>query len=249
LRAKIVKNLCVAMSLLALCGFGAAASPQAPPRVGGTVAASANADMEKALTAMDHTAASFRSAKASLTRQSYELVVKESTTQGGEMFIRKSSKGIELAANLTSPKGQERYVLVAGNEVKVYQPGINQMTVYDPGKNRDAFESFLLLGFGGGGHELLRQFNVEPGGTERIEGVNTIKLELTPKSQRVSNLFAHIELWIDPALGVARQQKFTDPSGNYQLASYTNIEINKSLPESNFKLKTKRDTVVVHPQQ
>ncbi len=197
---------------------------------------------------MDRTAAHFRSAKADFSWVSYELVVNDTSEQRGEMCISKSSSETKLAANITSPPGQKKYVLVAGDDIKVYQPMINQVTEYATGKNRDAFESFLVLGFGGSGHELQKQFKVAFGGTEKVDGVNTVKLVLTPNSPRVANLFARIELWIDPNRGVSLQQKLIDPSENYRLAKYSNIEINKPLPEGMFKLKTDRKTVYVYPK-
>jgi outer membrane lipoprotein-sorting protein len=232
------------MVLLALCGYGTAATPQASPNPGGSTA---SANLEAALSSMDRTAVGFHSAQAKFTWISYELVVSDTSEQSGEMFIRKSDKKTDLVASIKTP-GQEKYVLVLGDNVTVFQPKINQETIYKPGKNKDTFESFLVLGFGGGGHQLLDQFKVEYGGMEKVDGINTVKLKLTPKSQRVANLFATIELWIDPAKGVSLQQKLTDPSGNYRLAHYTNIEINKKAPEGTFALKTNRDTVRVMPQ-
>ena len=78
------------------------------------------------------------------------------------------------------------------------------MTEYNPGKNKADFESFLVLGFGGSGHDLTKSYDVEYAGIEQVQGVNAAKLVLTPKSQRVRNMFQTITLWIDPARGVTR---------------------------------------------
>ena len=45
-------------------------------------------------------------------------------------------------------------------------------------------------------------------------------------------------LWIDPARVVSVQQQFFEPSGDYRLAKYSDIQINQKLPDSVFKLKT-----------
>ena len=108
-------------------------------------------------------------------------------------------------------------------------PSIDQVTQYSPGKNKADFESFLVLGFGGSGHDLAKSFDVNYAGMEQVQGVNAAKLELTPKSQRVKSMFSTITLWIDPARGVSVQQKFQEPSGDYRLAKYSNIQMNQKI--------------------
>ena len=80
-----------------------------------------------------------------------------------------------------------------------------------------------MLGFGGRGHDLAKSFDVKFAGMEQVQGVNAAKLELTPKSQRVHNMFQTITLWIDPARGVSVQQRFDEPSGDYRVTKYSNI--------------------------
>ena len=104
-----------------------------------------------------------------------------------------------------------------------------------------------MLGFGGAGRDLEKQFDVKYAGMEQVQGVNAGKLELTPKSQKVHNMFALITLWIDPARGVSVQQKFQEPSGDYRLATYSNIQLNKKINGDVFKLKTTSKTKFVRP--
>ncbi len=80
-----------------------------------------------------------------------------------------------------------------------------------------------------------------------MQGVNAAKLELTPKSQRVRNMFSTITLWIDPARGVSVQQRYDEPSGDYKLTKFSNIEINRKISNDVFKLKTTGHTKVVKP--
>ena len=82
---------------------------------------------------------------------------------------------------------------------------------------------------------------------ENVQGVNAGKLELTPKSPRVKNMFNLITLWIDPARGVSVQQRFDEPSGDYRVTKYGNIEVNKKLNNDVFKLKTNGKTKYVKP--
>jgi outer membrane lipoprotein-sorting protein len=121
------------------------------------------------------------------------------------------------------------------------------VTEYSAGKNKAAFESFLVLGFGGRGHDLANSYDVTYGGAEQVDGVNAAKLVLTPKSPRVRNMFQTITLWIDPARGVTVQQRFDEPSGDYRTTKYSNIQINHKISGDVFKLKTTGKTKVVKP--
>ena len=202
--------------------------------------------LERVLAQMDKTAANFRTTEASFVWNQYSKVVDETDTQKGKVYFRRASNDIEMAADITDP--EKKYVLFNDSKVQVYQPKIDQVTVYNTGKNREAFESFLVLGFGGRGHDMLKSFDVKYVGTETVEGVEAAKLDLTPKSQKVANTFAHILLWIDPARGVSVQQQLFEPSGDYRLAKYSVIEINQKIPDTVFKLKTTGKNKIVSPQ-
>jgi outer membrane lipoprotein-sorting protein len=119
---------------------------------------------------------------------------------------------------------------------------------YKTGKNRDQVEAFLLLGFGGGGHDLLSTYDIKYLGSETVNGVNASKLELTPKSKQLQNNISRILMWIDPAKGVSVQQQMFFPGGDYRLAKYSDIQLNQKISESVFKLKTNGKTKFVSPQ-
>jgi outer membrane lipoprotein-sorting protein len=116
------------------------------------------------------------------------------------------------------------------------------VTVYDISKNQGEFEAFLTLGFGGGGHAMSKSFDVKYAGTEKLNGVETSKVDLVPKSAKIRNTFEHILLWIDPARGISVQQQLFQPGGDYRLVLYSNIETNQKVSDSVFKLKTNAKT-------
>jgi outer membrane lipoprotein-sorting protein len=202
-------------------------------------------NLDAILGSMDRAATNFHTAQADFNWDQYQRVVDEHDKQGGTMYFRRQGDDVQMAADITSP--DKKYVLFSGGVVKVYQPGIDQVTEYNAGKNKADFESFLVLGFGGSGHDLRKSFDVKFAGMEQVQGVNAGKLELTPKSQRVKNMFSLITLWIDPARGVSVQQKFEEPSGDYRLATYSNIQLNKKINNDAFKLKTTGKTKVIRP--
>jgi len=208
--------------------------------------ADSKSSLEKALTSMDQAAASFKSAQATFVWDQFQKVVNETDTQKGTVYFRRQNQEVQMAADIADP--DKKYVLFSQGKVRVYQPRIEQVTEYDAGKNRADFESFLVLGFGGGGHDLTKSFQVHYLGSEEAMGVNTAKLELIPKSQRVHAMFERILLWIDPARGVSVQQQFFEPSGDYRLAKYSEIRTNQKLSDDLFKLKTTGKTRYVRPQ-
>lgn len=206
----------------------------------------ASADLEKVLTQLDNAAANFKSAEANFVWDQYQKVINDTDTQKGKIYFRRQNKEIQMLADVAEPDAKT--VLFSGGKGQLYQPRMDQVTVYDLGKNRGEFESYLVLGFGGAGHDLLKLYDVKSLGQETVQGVNTAKLELVPKSAKVRNTFAHILLWIDPTRGVSVQQQFFEPSGDYRLAKYSDIQLNQKIPDSVFKLKTTGKTKVVSPQ-
>lgn len=203
-------------------------------------------NLESVLNSMDQAAANFHSAQCDFVWDQYQKVVDDHDFQKGTMYFRRQTEDdVEMAADINSP--DKKYVLFSKGVVSYYQPSIDQVTEYNAGKNKADFESFLALGFGGRGHDLSKSYDVSYGGSEQVEGVNAAKLVLTPKSQRVRSLFQTITLWIDPARGVSVQQRFDEPSGDYRLTKYSNIQINHKISGDVFKLKTTGHTKVVKP--
>jgi outer membrane lipoprotein-sorting protein len=226
--------------LLVLLLLAAIAGTQQPSN------AQSNAALERVLNQMDTTAANFRTTEASFVWNQYQKVVDETDSQKGKVYFRRVAHEIQMVADISEP--DRKYVLFTDSKVQVYQPRIDQVTSYDTGKNRADFESFLVLGFGGGGHDMLKSFDVKYLGTETVDGVETAKLDLIPKSQKVRNTFEHILLWIDPAHGLSMQQQLFEPSGDYRLAKYSEIQVNQKIPDVVFKLKTTGRTKFVAPQ-
>jgi len=246
-RNLIPRLLLVALFVVAIFELSGRAGGQSKPAPVATRVASAPASANlRVLDEMDKAAANFRSAEANFVWEQYQKVVDETDTQKGKIYFRRSGNGVEMATDIVEP--EKKYVLYADSKVEIYQPKIDQVTVYNAGKNKAEFESFIVLGFGGSGHNLLKQFEVKYEGMEKVNDVDTAKLDLTPKSQKVRNTFQHILLWIDPARGVSVQQQFFEPSGDYRLARYSDIQINAKIPDTVFKLKTTGKTKTVSPQ-
>jgi outer membrane lipoprotein-sorting protein len=231
------------VSILAVAAAVWATQAQAPRQP-----ANSAAELERVIAEMDHTAANFHTAQAKFVWTQYTSVVNESDLQEGMVYFRRAGQQVEMAADILKPTPKQ--VLFTDSKVQLYQPNINQVTQYDTGKNRALVESFLVLGFGGSGQDMLKSFTVTYLGQEIVDGVATAKLDLVPKSDKARNTFEHICLWIDlnknPGISV-RQQLFT-PENDYRLASYSDIHLNEKIPDSAFKLKTSGTSKFVPPQ-
>ena len=214
----------------------------------GQSAPDANAELSRVVSQMDRTAANFHTTQANFVWQHYTKVIEDMTdTEKGTIYFRRSGHEVEMAADVSDPS-PPKYVLFTGNKVEMYQPKIDQVTQYNTGKDRAAFESFLVLGFGGSGQDMLKSFDVTYIGNEKIGNVDTVKLNLVPKSDKAHNTFSHIWLWVDPARGVSLRQQLFEPDGDYRLADYSDIQLNQKIPDSAFKLKTTSKTKFLSPK-
>jgi outer membrane lipoprotein-sorting protein len=201
--------------------------------------------LEAALNAMDKAAADFKTAQTDFVWDNYTKAVDDHDLQKGTMYFRHQGDEVQMAADINVP--DKKYVLFSGGKVSVYVPKAGQVTEYNAGKNKADFETFLVLGFGGRGHDLAKSFDVKYAGTEQVAGINAAKLELTPKSDRVSKMFNKITLWIDMSRGVSVQQLFNTPTGDHRVAKYSNIKLNDKLSNDVFKLKTSGKVEYVRP--
>jgi outer membrane lipoprotein-sorting protein len=236
---KRVQSLCrCVLTMVCLLALAAAGAP---------ADTASDAGLEKVLGQMDSAANKFHTTEASVVWDQYQKVVDEHEEQKGKVYFRRAGAETQMAADITDP--DQKYVLFNGSKVQVYQPKIDQVTTYNTGKNRDAFESFLVLGFGGRGHDMLKSFDVKYLGNEALDGINAVKLDLVPKAANVRNNVDHIVLWIDPARVISVQQQFFfGTSGDFRLARYSDIKVNEKIPDSVFKLKTTGKTKFISPQ-
>ena len=199
--------------------------------------------LDAVLKKMDATAASFRTAQADFVWEQYQKVVDETDTQKGTVYYRRMGKNIEMMAEIKEP--DRKLVLYRDAKLQVYQPKIDQVMVHPAGAHRGEIESYLVLGFGGSGQDLVKQFDVTYQGAETINNVATAKLQLIPKSEKVRNTFDKIFLWIDLDRGISVQQQFFERQGDYRLAKYSNVRANEKVPENVFQLKTTSKTQFV----
>jgi outer membrane lipoprotein-sorting protein len=232
------QSLGVFVILLSLASVSAVATPRSQE--------SKSSSLESVLKRMDAAASNFRTTQADFVWEQYQKVVNDKDTQKGTVYYRRAGKDIQMMAEVKEP--ERKYVLFKDGKLQVYQPKIEQVMIYATGKNREEIESYLVLGFGGSGQDLLKAFEVSYQGPESVDSVSTAKLQLIPKSEKLHNTFKEIFLWIDLARGISVQQQFFEPQGDYRLAKYSSIRLNEKIPADVFQLKTTGKTQVVSPR-
>jgi len=233
------QSLGVFVILLGLASVSAVAAPQSPE-------SKSSESLESVLKKMDAAASNFRTTQADFVWEQYQKVVNDKDTQKGTVYYRRAGKDIQMMAEVKEP--ERKYVLFKDGKLQVYQPKIEQVMIYATGKNREEIESYLVLGFGGSGQDLLKAFEVSYQGPESIDNVSTAKLQLIPKSEKLRNTFKEIFLWIDLERGISVQQQFFEPQGDYRLAKYSSIRLNEKISADAFQLKTTGKTQFVSPR-
>ena len=218
-----------------------------------TLKASAQSPQLAAIfTQMDAAAKRFQSATADVTRDNYERVVKETTTEKGTMYLERTPKGIEFGATVSEAGAPtpSRIVTFNGNTLQMYTPAEKQVDVFKSGANQSSLEGYLALGFGGTSQALQNAWTVTDEGPETLadgaQQIKTEKLLLVSKDPAVRNTFKQITLWLDPTRDVSLKQLFETPSGDRQTALYTDIKLNTHPNKSPYKIPTGKGITVVN---
>ena len=240
-----IKLLLLCLVLVAAQGFAHAKKPKAAQ----TAAAAASApggNLESVLARMNQTSTSFKSAQGDFEFETYQKLVDEKDTQKGRIYFRKSKNGVDAAFDIEGPAPKQ--VVYTDGKLRIFEKKINQVTERAVGKNKQDVEAFLSLGFGASGDELSRDYGVKLDGWETVDGVQTAKLDLTPKNEKLLQTYNKIILWIDPEHDILLKQQFFERSGDYRLAHYSRMKLNQKVSDDVFRLKTNGNTKIVTPQ-
>ena len=199
--------------------------------------------LEEILTEIDQRGATLKSMSSSIDQKKWTDILEEfDQGESGRFDFLKDGETIYLRRDIESP--QQNSLILRDGEVLFYQPKIKQLQRYELGQRRDRAE-FLLLGFSSDKEALKEVYDIRLGEKEIIEGRETYLLELTPKSEQVSAYFSQIVLWIDVELWVPIQQKLVEPTRDYLLIRFDDIQLNPKIRKSRFDLKIGDDVQVV----
>ncbi len=224
----------VAIGIFLCAGMGWAQTP-------------ASGDLNRVLTQLDAAAAKFHSAKADFQWDQFERVVESTDTQAGVIYYEGSGPAARVAIDIETADGQpsKKTIVYSGGVLQFFQPQIDQLTVFHADDKQGQYESYLTLGFGGSGSDLKKSWDIAYRGMESIDGVQTAKLDLVSKEASVRANFSHVTIWVDPTRAVSLKQILYEPSGDTRTSYFRNIEYNKKISASVFKIKTNSKTQVI----
>ncbi len=201
-------------------------------------AASASAapagDLQATLAKLDAASAHFTSAEASVTREAYTALIKDTDTQKGSLYVIRSKDGKSQIGLRTDGQGA-RIVEYKDGIVRDYNPATNCYNTI----NKPGIDTYLSLGFGGSGKELAKSWDITDLGPETLAGVKAEKLDLVPKDQGLRQNVTHVTVWIDLDRDVTLKLIFFSPSGDTNTATYSDIRLNKQVDTRSYTIKGK----------
>jgi outer membrane lipoprotein-sorting protein len=193
--------------------------------------------LDAILQRMDGAAKKFKSVSAKLHKVNYTAVLNESTSEDGQLRLRRAKDGLNGILEYNPP--DQRIVAFSGHKVQLYKPKANEVTIVDPGKdNMSKIDQFILIAFGAtSGTELKTAYDIKLAGTESVDGTPTSHLVMVPKSEEARKLATMVELWFPEGESMAIKEKVTQPTKDYMLTTYSDMKPNLPLPDSAFELK------------
>ena len=203
------------------------------------------ADLASVLQQMDASAAKFQDVAADISVDNYTAVVQDHEYQKGTTAFRRTSGGMEMVMHLKTQSGQPYADLLYRNgQLEYYNPSQKQETIIAAGSNKQEYDSMLATGFGATGKELTAAWTVSYQGTEKVDGVETVKLDLVSKDPKVRENYSHLTIWVDLSRDISMKQAMFQPSGDSRTATYSNIKYNAHLKDNRFKLDIPKGTPV-----
>ncbi len=145
-----MKNAVSFVALLGLCALACvlqlrASAAQESPRW----------TTESVLKMMDKAASDFHSLTADIEHIKYTEVVKDTSTETGQIFVRRDQK---MRIEFTKP--DPRVILRTGDSLFVFTPKINRVEEYNLGKNRALVDQYVLLGFGTKSQNMEKSYDI-----------------------------------------------------------------------------------------
>ncbi len=205
---------------------------------------SAHWTTDSVLGRMDKSAADFRSLTADIEQNKYTDVVKDTSTETGQIFVRRDQK---MRIELTKP--DPKTILRTGDSLFIYTPKIKRVEEYNLGKHRAIIDQYMRLGFGTKSQDLRKSYEINLVGEEDIDHRKTLLLELTPKSEEIRKQITKIQMWVDESSWLPIQQKFFEASGgDYFLVKYSNMVKNLKINDAKFKQDWPKEANRVKPR-
>lgn len=207
-----------------------AATPQKKPKL--------PPDLTEILSHMDRAARGLRTISANLEYTKVTVLVDDKLVQSGQLLYRKGNN-TDILIDFKKP--EPRTIAFRKNRGEIYNPKIKQIEEYNLEGKSGMVEQFLLLGFGAETGRIKEDYDLKFLKEEDLQGDITVVLELTPRSDTTRAQITRIQLWVSEESWLPAQQKFFQPGGDYLMARYTNVKVNRPLSSASFNIRAPGD--------
>ena len=203
--------------------------------------AAADHSLADTLAKMDQAASRFKGLSAKVEYLSHMEAIHEDDSESGNILVKRQ-RPKDLHVKIAIDKPDPKVAVTDGKKVDVYYPRSGEIQRLELGHRRSLVDLILALGFGGNSRELQNAYEVSLGGPETVAGESATRLELVPKSLDMLHQWKKIDLWISDKSGYTVQQKFYENGKDYTLITYTSVQFNPVIPDSQFNLDVPKGT-------
>jgi len=201
------------------------------------------ASLDEVLSRMDEAGAKLNSMRAEIHQKKWTAILEEfDRGERGHFSFLKTDEEVYLRKDIEEPTSN--ILVIKEGQVIFYQPAIKQAQRYNLGNHGDKAE-FLLLGFGSNKKALSDTYETSLLGQEKIGEHNTYQLELKPKSENVAAFFVKILLWVDDRMWVPVQEQLVEPTQDYLLIRFAEVELDPELSKSDFDVNLPKDVKII----
>ncbi len=205
-------------------------------------AAFAAENLDSVLRKLDAAAANFHTTSADVEFDTVSTQpIFDEDIQKGVTYYKRDGQVFQWSAHIDQVNGKQvpKVVVLSGGTVKLYEKKANQVTTIS---KLSAYQSWFMLGFGASGKELADKWDIKYLGSEKVDNMNTEKLEMVAKDPNVRRNLLKVTIWMDVDRGVSLKQVFDQGHGQTRTSHYTNIKLNQAMPADAFTFKTDRQT-------
>jgi len=198
--------------------------------------------LDSVLKKLDASSANFHTTSADFEFDTVStLPIYDEDIQTGVTYYKRDGQTFQWGAHIDHVNGKPvpKVVVLSGGSLKLYEKLANQVTTIT---KLSQYQSWFMLGFGAGGQELAEKWDIKYLGSEKIDSVNTEKLELVAKDANVRKNILKVTIWMDVDRGVSLKQLFDQGHGQSRTCHYTNIKVNQPVASDAFTFKTDKQT-------
>jgi len=194
---------------------------------------------------LDKVNKSFKTVEANIERTMVTIIVPDDKEiKSGKFYYARVGKEPRVLVETTKPSLET--ILIDKGLLQIYNPGLKQVQQASVAQHKDMVEQIMATGFGQSSAEMKNAYEVTLAGEEVIDGQKTTVLDLKPR--KPSSVIKSMRLWLESSgqqRWIAVQNKFTQPSGDYDIFKFTNIKLNGGIPDSRFKLDLPKGVTII----